>query len=78
MKFDCLVKKQSTDTEKNETKATKNSWVINKSSTALLPEEKEVLELGLNFAPTPKRVPVIDILAGVEVATRRAKLQVEV
>ncbi len=36
------------------------------------------MELGLNFAPTPKRVPVIDILAGVEVATRRAKLQVEV
>ncbi len=77
-KFDWLVKKQSTHSEKNETKATKNNWVINKSSTALLPEEKEVLELGLNFAPTPKRVPVIDILAGVEIATRRAKLQVEV
>ncbi len=70
--------KQSTDTEKIETKATKYNWVINKSSIALLPEEKEVLGLGLNFAPTPKRVPVIDILAGVEVATRRARLQVEV
>ena len=42
-----------------------------------MPDEEEVLKLGLNFAPTLRTVPVVDLLAGVEVATRNAKLQAE-
>ena len=47
---------------------------MQKKHLVLSPEEEEVLKLGLNFAPTPKRVPTIDILAGIESSVRRAKL----
>ena len=76
-KFELLQKRAICGVSNKHNRAGNSKWVINKSSTKLLPDEEEVLKLGLNFAPTPRTVPVVDLLAGVEVATHNAKLQAE-
>ena len=55
----------------------KDRWLMNLSNTVLSEEEEDVLRLGLNFVPTPKAVPHIDHIAGVEAALQRAKLPLE-
>ena len=40
----------------------------NLSSHNLTEAEEKVLERGMNFAPTPKRIPKMDIVASVEAA----------
>ena len=47
-----------------------NKWVVNLSSRTLTNAEERVLRRGLNFAPTPRRIPYIDIIAAVEGVTR--------
>ena len=76
-KFELLQKRAICGESNKHNRAGNSKWVINKSSTKLLPDEEEVLKLGLNFAPTPRTVPVVDLLAGVEVATRNTKLHAE-
>ena len=43
-----------------------DKWVANHSSRVLSEIEKEVLSKGLNFAPTPMRIPVPEIIIAVE------------
>ena len=50
-----------------------NRWLVNMSKKPLSKSE-EVLKLGLNFAPTPRKPPIIDFVTGVEVAAEKAKL----
>ena len=47
-----------------------NKWVVKLSSRTLTDAEEQVLRRGLNFAPTPRRIPYIDIVAAVEGVTR--------
>ena len=44
----------------------KNRLVVNLSSQQLTEAQRDVLALGLNFATTPKRIPVEDIIARTE------------
>lgn len=46
-------------------------WVYNESGKELSKEEKSVLERGLNFAPAPRFVPKLDIIAAIEPALRQ-------
>ena len=47
-------------------KVYEDKWVANHSSRVLSEKEKEVLSKGLNFAPTPMRIPVPEIIIAVE------------
>ena len=46
-------------------------WVVNLTNRQLQPAQQKVLRLGLNFSPTPNKIPVKDTFAGVEEAARR-------
>lgn len=48
-------------------------WVVNLTDRSLTPAQKEVLELGLNFAPAPTKLPLVDTVAAVEEGARRLK-----
>ena len=50
-----------------------DKWVTNLFSRQLSPAETSVLSNGLNFAPTPRTVPVPQIVAGVEDGLRRLR-----
>ena len=56
----------------------KSQWLVNLSSARLNEDEEEVLRVGPKFAPSPKKIPYTDIIAGVEAATHKAKLPKEV
>ena len=43
-----------------------NRWVVNLSNKVLSPNEEVVLKKGMNFAVTPRQIPVDDVIAGVE------------
>ena len=45
--------------------AMRSSWVVNLSDHELFPSERAVLENGLNFSPSPKALPNVDIIAAV-------------
>ena len=47
-------------------KVDKSKWVINLSTRELMKEERAVLERGMKFAPAPKSIPRMDIVAKVE------------
>lgn len=51
-------------------------WLINMSKS-ILSEEEVVLRLGLNFVHTPKTIPHMDHVTGVELTLKRAKLLLE-
>ena len=57
--------------ENKDTNFNKDKWVINLSSRSLSSPETSVLERGLNFAPTPKEIPVVDIITETEYAIKR-------
>ena len=44
-------------------------WLTNRVAVRLTKHQEEVLQLGLNFVPTPRRIPVKDFVASVETAT---------
>ena len=48
----------------------KERWVINLSDRELTDDERSVLMKGMNFAPTPRSVPTLDIVASVTCALR--------
>ena len=41
-------------------------WVVNLSDRSLSKDEEEVLRLGLNFAPAPTKLPLIEMVAALE------------
>ena len=49
----------------------KERWVINLSEKELTTAERNVLEKGMNFSPTPRWVPTVDVIASVEGALKR-------
>ena len=55
----------------------KSRWLVNLSSASLSADE-EVLKLSPKFAPSPRKIPYMDIAAGVEAALHYAKLPKEV
>ena len=48
-----------------------NRWVINNSKKQLTENETSVLKKGLNFAITPTKLPIVDIIAQTESAARK-------
>ena len=44
--------------------------IINLSKRELTPQQRQVLTLGLNFIPTPRHIPQVDIIAGSESLAR--------
>ena len=48
-------------------------WVVNLSRAKLTEDEVSVLRRGLNFAPAPQRVPILDVVASVECALKSCK-----
>ena len=48
-------------------------WVVNLSKKKLNEDELRVLNKGLNFAPTRRNVPVIDVVASVECALKNTR-----
>ena len=50
-----------------------DKWIVNLSNKVLAPSEEEVLKLGLNFVPAPKKLPLINTVAAVEGGARRLK-----
>jgi len=51
---------------RQSTNGTDKKWVVNLSSQPLSSSQEAALKLGLNYAITPKKVPVAHILAFVE------------
>ena len=49
-------------------------WVKNYSDRNLSDDERAVLAKGLNFAVTPTKLPVVDIITSTETAIRNAGL----
>ena len=48
--------------------------VVNLSKQKISETEEQVLSLGMNFAPTPKEIPVDDIIVGTEALVRHLDL----
>ena len=60
----------------NNSASQKSLWVKNLSKTKQLSSsEQKVFEKGLNFAITPKRIPVLDIVASVEKGFKNVRNQ---
>ena len=62
-KFDKLLSKSFS---KSSDDTSSDRWVVNLSSATLAEPEVAVLRKGLNFAPSPSRVPVTQFIASVE------------
>ena len=48
-------------------------WVVNLTGHPLTAPQRNVLSKGLNFAPAPTRVPVVDTIAAVEAGAKQLK-----
>ena len=48
-------------------------WVVNRTDRSLTPAQDEVLRLGLNFAPAPTKLPLVDTVAAVEEGARKLR-----
>ena len=53
-----------------ETNLIKQRWLRNLSSRQLTASEESVLKRGLNFAVTPSKIPVVDMIVGIETACK--------
>ena len=53
-------------TEENNNRNPMKKVVYNNSSKELSPKQKKILELGLNFAITPKKFPLLEYIAATE------------
>ena len=51
----------------------KKKWIVNLSNTELNNTQTAVLEKGFNFAITPKSIPKLDIVTGVETGLRKIR-----
>ena len=51
--------------------------LVNLSGTVMKADEEDVLRLGLNFIPTPRKVPYTYHVTGVEAALGRARFPPE-
>ena len=54
-----------------------DEWIVNLSSTTITDHQKSVLSKGLNFAPTPNKVPVPKIIGNIETALKYSKASLE-
>ena len=72
-KLDALRRKHEEGRNKSveHTRSSGHKWIVNLSSCELNDSQQQVLQRGLNFAPTPTRIPTMEIIAGVEPALRR-------
>lgn len=50
-KFDCLLKQENKPSYQD-------GWIVNLLSVAISDQQRSVLSKGLNFDPTPNRIPV--------------------
>ena len=50
-----------------------DKWVLNLTGRSLTAPQRDLLSKGLNFAPAPTRVPVVDTIAAVEAGARQLK-----
>ena len=46
-------------------------WVVNLTEHKLTRDQEDVLKLGLNFVPAPKKLPMLDIVTGIELGARK-------
>ena len=60
------------ETKRGKESMDKSKWVVNLSERRLSEEETKVLELGMKFAPAPKKIPTMEIVAQVEDALSRS------
>ena len=71
-KFDNLVIKSNvSNSTKTHSSVNTDKWVINPSDMSVSDTERDVLMKGLNFAVTPERLPVEDIVSATESVCRR-------
>ena len=63
------------DGEKHPRNDISKRWVLNLSTIALSKPQGGVLSKGLNFAPTPTFVPVLEIIAAVECTMHKLKAE---
>jgi hypothetical protein len=69
-KFDRLASRHKAATSASSTTTTvdKTRWVINKSSRPLSTEEQNILEKGLNFAISDRKLPIKELIISTEEA----------
>ena len=74
-KYDKLLEKEKRKNDgnydKDEHAQIKKRWVVNLSDIRLEPEANSLLRRGLNFAVTPKTLPVDEIITATEVACQQ-------
>ena len=70
-KLDAMILKKRSVKEVNLRPEGLKKWVVNMTNHKLTPSQESVLSLGLNFAPTPRKLPLMDTVASVECAARK-------
>jgi len=68
-KFDKLVQPKSSRTVTSL--ANEEKWVVNLSSRTITASEQQILQKGLGFAVSPRRIPATEIIAQVETAVKK-------
>ena len=66
-------RKKDLSSSSTTTTLPKQKWVVNMSSKKLTQPQNAVLEKGFNFAITPKFIPKLDIISGVEAGLRAVR-----
>ena len=73
-KFDTmLTRREHGHRNTNDCGNNTERWINNYSSKELTPNEKSVLAKGLNFAPSPRNIPIPAIIASVEDGLRKVR-----
>ena len=67
------LRKKNRSSSSTTTTLPKQKWVVNMSSKKLTQSQNAVLEKGFNFAITPKFIPKLDIISGVEAGLRAVR-----
>ena len=67
-------KKDRNSTEYNLRPEGLNNWVVNLTKRSLTQDQESVLRLGLNFTPTPQKLPLVDTMAGVELGAKKLEM----
>ena len=72
-KFDCLMKKhqKSSGTSTGPPGLNKDKWVINLSGQELSESEVSLLQKGMNFAISPSKLPLLQIITPIEQAMQK-------
>ena len=47
-----------------------DKWVVNMSNRNITKSQEEVLSLGLNFSPAPRKLPLLDTISSIEAVAR--------